>query len=288
MVSRHNSNSILLITTALVLLARTLQVQAWACMNGGTFTNGACACTGSYFGLRCGQLKCDADDPTTCSTLSTQCAVQAVKDYCPKTCGVCSMCATALTCQNGGVYSTKLCSCNCPPSFTGRLCETLDCVNDPGYCANKGVEYCTSGVFRFHCANLCGKCQGGSAALGVAYPPIPAPAPVASPPVDANGQACKCTQSWITPIFDKATNACTCPCPPKIAQSTDKLTCKPPSPSDLVCTMEGDLQKPPLMPDSLCQKLTLENADALCKTPEYGLCTYKCDCTNLKDPAPRP
>lgn len=283
MVSRHNSTSILLITATLVLLART-QVQAWQCMNGGTFTNGACVCTGSYFGLRCGQLKCSADDPTTCPMLSTQCAVQAVKDYCPKTCGVCSTCATALICQNGGVYNADLCSCNCPPSFTGRLCETLDCVNDPGYCANKGVEYCTSGVFRFHCANLCGKCQGGSVALGVTYPTIPA-IPVAGAVVDANNQPCTCVQPWLTPKFDTTTNACTCPCPVGIMSSLDKKTCIAPVSNDPVCLMEDPLQ---LSADSGCQTLTAANADAMCKTPAFALCTFKCDCTSLKTPAPRP
>ena len=65
-----------------------------------------------------------------------------------------------LSCENGGTLDTELCLCDCPPRFTGQLCDSeLQVVPSTSACYVKHhcSLYCTSHMK--HCNCNCSFCN---------------------------------------------------------------------------------------------------------------------------------
>ena len=69
------------------------------------------------------------------------------------------VCASYLTCLNGGVFNTNTCVCQCFPNWTGVVCATLVCTKpDPVNCSNF-ISSCAVSFIASYCPNMCGLCS---------------------------------------------------------------------------------------------------------------------------------
>ena len=58
-------------------------------------------------------------------------------------------CTTALTCANNNVFNQNTCKCDCFPSYSGTLCEILNCTRlDPTSCSAFGSSNCNVGLVK--------------------------------------------------------------------------------------------------------------------------------------------
>ncbi len=107
-----------------------------SCLNGGFFYEPSCLCIcpTQFVGIRCDNLT--TTQPTT-----------TVKISCP----------VKLDCLNGALQNPKTCKCECNifyiwflqykyknilkgySAYTGLLCETLVCTNEPAQCKDRSI-----------------------------------------------------------------------------------------------------------------------------------------------------
>jgi len=111
-----------------------------SCLNGGYFYAATCTCfcaTG-FTGTIC-ETSLAATTPTTTTNAPT-----TTTTACPQ----------SMSCQNGAKQSRTSCKCDCFPAYTGTLCETLICANEPSRCKDTSVFF-FFGLYRaINCALL--------------------------------------------------------------------------------------------------------------------------------------
>ena len=54
--------------------------------------------------------------------------------FCPVLCKLCEKPCIELECKNSGQFEETTCSCGCLASYSGELCETLECDKQPSIC----------------------------------------------------------------------------------------------------------------------------------------------------------
>jgi hypothetical protein len=135
--------------------------QTITCKNSGEFNFKTlnCDCFPSYTGNDCSQLQCQKADPISCDiSLVNYCDFKKINDYCPKLCNRCN--CQLLSCQNNGIFNNNTCVCDCFPSYSGKMCENLNCKKpDPLSCKSYSAGYCMSTYISSYCPILCGKCS---------------------------------------------------------------------------------------------------------------------------------
>ncbi len=69
------------------------------------------------------------------------------------------VCTTSLPCQNGNLFNTATCQCDCHSNYYGQLCENLDCTRPEGLsCPVFNKFSCSLSIVRAHCPIKCGLC----------------------------------------------------------------------------------------------------------------------------------
>ncbi len=70
-----------------------------------------------------------------------------------------TQCPVVLQCQNGNVFNSNTCRCDCFPSYSGTFCETLNCSRgDPTVCVTFGAQNCGVSLIKNYCPRMCGTC----------------------------------------------------------------------------------------------------------------------------------
>ncbi len=158
------------LTLSLVILQFCVSTEAictgtQACLHDGQWDSNQCRCNcmPSYSGTYCELANCSTD-PAACGIqlFPYQCVVNTIKNYCPRMCNARSCtCANRIDqCLNGGTFQSNNCSCTCPPSFSGTVCETigtcrsLNCQNSGVLDNNKCACNCFASYTGITCQNL--------------------------------------------------------------------------------------------------------------------------------------
>ncbi|RNA26628.1 multiple epidermal growth factor-like domains 6 [Brachionus plicatilis] len=168
------------------------------CFHGGSFDNESCTCKcfSAYYGEFCERFNCSKQSGKCGFGLKPfLCDISDINDFCPEMCKTKATCECGIdSCFNEGIFYEKNCACNCPPGYTGQLCEVpvkicnKTCNNggtlnpekcfcecsglytgdecekskcdfpDPTNCDEYTPNFCFIEQIGFYCPNLCGKC----------------------------------------------------------------------------------------------------------------------------------